>query len=226
VSSFVGKYSLDGLFVGDDFPFQVRSLLRARGPDGGHLLAEDRILMRHYAFHTSPDSPFTEQPFLSGRNVAFQWDGRLDNREELSVVLGRSDKVCGDVEYISAAYDRWGDVFVQHIRGDYALCIWDRGKRKILLARDPIGTRPLYYATDKHYLYWSSEIGALVHLLGNSLEIDDAYVAGYLTSTEELDGSPYKTIKAVHPGGLALFSPEGASVSIFWSYSAIACGED
>jgi asparagine synthase (glutamine-hydrolysing) len=66
-------------------------------------------------------------------------------------------------------------------------------------------------------VYWSSEIAAVIHMAVQSLEINKAYIAGYLTSTEELEVTPYQGIKSVPPGHAVVFSGHSVAQYRFWT---------
>ena len=67
-----------------------------------------------------------------------------------------------DTEVIVHAYEEWGDDFLLRLNGIFGLSIWDERKKRLLLARDPFGVKPLYYYTDGKRLLWGSEIKAIL----------------------------------------------------------------
>ncbi|HEU4692440.1 MAG TPA: asparagine synthase-related protein, partial [Vicinamibacterales bacterium] len=76
-------------------------------------------------------------------------DGRLDARDALLSALGQKDvplSYASDVTLIIAAYETWGTGFVSKLLGDFALCLWDSRRRRLICARDHFGVKPLYYA--------------------------------------------------------------------------------
>jgi asparagine synthase (glutamine-hydrolysing) len=218
MSAFAGKYGFDGAPAAGGFTAAIHDFLRRRGPDNCDSKALGQVYVACCTFDTAPETGIEVQPFVFMRQLVIAWDGRLDNREELRHLLGVPKGPHGDLEYIAQAYAKWSTEFLKYVKGDYALCLWDSREQRLLLARDPFGTRPLYYASDKRFLYWSSEIAAVVHMAGkNLMEIDDAYVAGYLTSTEELERTPYQAIKSVPPGYAVVFSANSVSKHRFWA---------
>ena len=83
-------------------------------------------------------APPTDQPAW----VAVAADCRLDNRRELIARLGLGTGLT-DAQVLGAAYVRWGDAFVGQLLGDFAVVVVDRRRSRVLLARDPLGLRPL-----------------------------------------------------------------------------------
>ena len=70
------------------------------------------------------------------------WDGRIDARDDLCRALGLPTST-SDVDLVALAFDRWGDDAPARIVGDFALAVWDEGRRRLVLARDRFGVRPL-----------------------------------------------------------------------------------
>src|SRR5580765_4559602 len=132
MSAFAGKYSFDGCPVNDNFPSDLTKILQARGPDNNRTITISPVAMTCCTFHTTPESCFESQPFISAIG-ALTWDGRLHNRDEVQSIFKLSGETQGDLAFISAAYEKWGEDFLGHVVGDYALCIWDSGNRKLLL---------------------------------------------------------------------------------------------
>lgn len=217
MSVFVGAFNTDHQKGVLHLAPETHALLRRLGPDGHSHRASDHVTFGHYAFHAVPESRLEKQPFKSASGVLIAWDGRLDNRHELQKLLDLDDESRADVHYLCAAYDKWGHEFAQYLRGDYACSLWDGQAQRLLLMRDPFGTRPLYYGSRGEVYYWSSEIAVVVHLIGKaSIEIDDAYVAGFLTSTEEWERTPYVGIKSVPPGSVTSISASNVETKTFW----------
>ena len=101
------------------------------------------------------------------------WDGRLwitfngeiynfgELREELRA-LGHAFRTDSDCEVIPHAYEQWGLDFVQRLRGMFAIALWDSERARLVLARDRLGKKPLYYAHAGGGLLYASEPAALL----------------------------------------------------------------
>jgi asparagine synthase (glutamine-hydrolysing) len=193
-------------------------LLASRGPDGGGQALSGSTGMLYRAFHTTKESRYEQQPLVSRSGEILTWDGRLDNRSELAVQLDMSvNATLTDVAIVAACYQKWGTEFLTHLIGDYAIALWDPNLRVLLFARDPIGTRPLFYQSDGKRVLWSSEISALVSLLGSGVDLDEEYVASFLVSEADPTRSPYKGIFPVPPGNIVLLRNKHFQVRRFWS---------
>jgi asparagine synthase (glutamine-hydrolysing) len=142
----------------------------------------------------------------------------LDNREELLACL--RDEIPGvqtDVAIVMAAYNTWGLDSLPKLIGDFALSLYDSRKRTLVLARDAIGSRTLFYHISKHKVTWSSELKAILLFSGGPPDIDDEYVAQFLVRSPAPDRSPYRTIKPVPPGHAVVIREAKVHVKRFWS---------
>ena len=154
-----------------------------------------------FDFHNAPVSGAEAEPFRSRSGHSLAWNGRLDNPDDLlSHFPGGLNGDTSDVALVMAAYLKWGDDFLSRIVGDFVLSLYDPRSRTLLLARDPFGTRTLYYSLNDERVVWSSTLEELIVTAGIDPEVDDDYVAGYLALHPEMSLSPYKNISAVIPG--------------------------
>ena len=141
------------------------------------------------------------EPLRTRSGHVLAWSGRLDNRDDLvSHFAGGLEGDTSDVALVMAAYLKWGDDFLSRIVGDFVLSLYDARSRTVFLARDPFGTRTVYYSLNEERVVWSSTLEALIVAAGINPEVDDDYVAGYLALHPEMSLSPYKKISAVVPG--------------------------
>ncbi|MBT6116903.1 MAG: asparagine synthetase B, partial [Rhodospirillaceae bacterium] len=146
---------------------RVRDSMLVRGPDdaGDWLCKSDRVGMGHRRLAIIDPSPAGHQPMVlrpDGPVVTF--NGEIYNfralREEL-VSQGRDLRTQSDTEVLLHLYDRDGAGMVEHLRGMFTFVIWDPARRGALLARDPFGIKPLYYADDGRTLRTASTVKAL-----------------------------------------------------------------
>ncbi len=193
-------------------PYLVSRLwfgLMDRGPDGGDVAIDGSVGLCYRAFHTNRESRLESQPFVSGNGSVLAFDGRIDNREELIAKIGGLRQDITDVEIIIAAFLKWGDDFAEHVVGEFALALWDLHRRRLLLARDHIGTRTLYFYKDEERLIFSSELEPLLDAADVPLEIDDEYIAGYLIYDPEPHLTPYKHVHSVKPFHVISIAKDG-----------------
>jgi asparagine synthase (glutamine-hydrolysing) len=135
-----------------------------RGPDAMNFFEEDRLALGHRRLSiidlsTAADQPFTDP---SGRYVMV-FNGEIYNYREVKLLLpDHPFHTTSDTEVLLAAYLTWGADFLEHMRGMFALAIWDRQEKTLFLARDRMGVKPLYYYNDGNCLVFASEIRAIL----------------------------------------------------------------
>jgi asparagine synthase (glutamine-hydrolysing) len=150
------------------------------------------------------------------RTEMLHWDGRLDNRDDL--LLRLRDSLQGETsnEAIARnAYERWGTDGLVHLIGDWSLVIRDRINRTTVLASDFAGVRPLYYYVQAGRVLWSSNLQSLVEAT-NISDLDEQYIAGFLTVGGYPNRTPYKGIYSVPPGHAVCVSADQTSIRRFW----------
>lgn len=90
--------------------------------------------------------------------AAAAFDGRIDNSNDLQRALGRRDlRHCDTARVALLCYEKWGDDFCDRIIGDYACAIWDAQRRRLVMAVDPGGLRPLSYWLGQEEILFASE---------------------------------------------------------------------
>ena len=151
------------------------------------------------------------------RVEVLHWDGRLDNRDDL--LLRLRDSLKGDTDNTAIAraiYERWGVDGLVHLIGDWSVVIRDRANGSTVLASDFAGVRPLYYHVDRGHVLWSSRLETLVALTEIS-DLDEQYIAGFLTCGGYPNHTPYKGIYSVPPGHAVCVSSERTVIRRFWT---------
>jgi asparagine synthase (glutamine-hydrolysing) len=117
------------------------------------------------------------------------FDGRLDNRRELGGSLAIDDpasETMSDASLADACYRRFGETFVSRLNGDFSFALWDESKLQLVLARDLIGVRPLYYWSSDKMFIAASEIKSILAHPEVSIEPDEEGLADAL-----LGGNPH-----------------------------------
>jgi asparagine synthase (glutamine-hydrolysing) len=223
--------AIGGVFNFHDKPIHGELVTRLwtglsdRGPDGGDVVFDRVVGLCYRAFNTNRESRLETQPFVRDGYVLVL-DGRIDNREELierlGGLLGGKNEITTDVEIVMAAFLKWGDEFPTFIVGEFALALWDRRNRRLLLARDHIGARTLYFHLNEERLIFSSELEPLIAAASITLEVNDEYIAGYLIYDPEPHLTPYKHFHAVRPFHLVSIGNDGQlRTSPYWSLNGV-----
>src|SRR5206468_6484292 len=125
-----------------------------------------------------------------------------------------------DVEIVGAAYEKWGANCLAKLIGDWALSIWNPRERSVLLAKDPIGTKHLYYSMAKDHVAWSTILDPLVLYAGRTFEICEEYIAGWFAISvfPAAHLTPYVGIHAVPPSSSVLLRPGKQTVRKYWDF--------
>jgi asparagine synthase (glutamine-hydrolysing) len=214
-----GTWNFDGKPIDRDYLEKVSPLLAPYGPDGASSYSKGNISILYRAFHTTKESRRESQPHATSSGAFVTWDGRLDNRAELVRRLG--DLVTAhstDVEIVSAAYEYWWEECFAMLIGDWALSIWNPHTRSLILAKDPIGTRHLYYSFDDKEVSWSTILDPLVLLAGKSFALCEEYIAGWLSFFPATHLTPYVGIHSVPPSSSVLIRPGKHTVNKYWDF--------
>src|SRR5215472_452577 len=159
--------------------------LRHRGPDDEGIWTEDRAGLAHARLSIIDLSPAARQPMPSAdQTVWITYNGEIYNfmeiRRELSA-LGYSFRSRSDTEVIVNGWHAWGPRIFSRLRGMFALAIWDRRSQRLILARDRVGKKPLYFARTAEVVLFGSEIKALLNWPGFPRMPDLSAIDRYLT---------------------------------------------
>src|SRR4051794_33688987 len=145
MSAQAGIWNRDSSPISRDSLSGLRQALERYGPDGESIVSKGSVAVLHRAFQTTQDSQDEQQPYWSQKGALVTWNGRLDNRDQLILELGTLCDGNTDVEVIAEAFDRWGEDCFRRLVGDWAISIWNPQANELLLARDYIGVKQMFY---------------------------------------------------------------------------------
>ena len=172
--------------------------------------------------HAEPpwDDGWESRCSTSPEGVICVWDGRLDNRAELPVPDVACDAIGPpDSAYALDAYRRRSVAGFRDLIGDWSLAIWDPRSRSVVLASDFAGVRPLHYHLTPSRLLWSTSLADLIRWTGVN-EIDEEYVATFLTQGSSPHRTPYRGIYPVPPGNAVTVHASRVTKEAFWRLPA------
>jgi asparagine synthase (glutamine-hydrolysing) len=219
VSVQFGRWNIDGMAVSLDDLKQAERTLAPYGPDGGKEYIKDNVGMLYRALHITRESRKETQPHVAPSGIVLTWDGRLDNRVELVRELGDGASMdATDVQIVALAFDEWGTACFARLIGDWALSLWDPGSRFLILAKDPIGARHLYYARDQKQIVWSTILDPLVLLSRRRFAVNEEYVAGWLSLNPAAHLTPYAGVHSVPPCSFVQLRAEAHSIRKYWDF--------
>ena len=219
MSAQFGKCNFDGKPVDSQELDRARSVLAPYGPDAEGIFCNSNVGIIYRAFYTTHESRLEKQPHVASSGVVTTWDGRLDNRSDLIHELAgelRDDST--DLSLVTAAYERWGTECFAKLAGDWALSVWNPGERSLILAKDPIGTRHLYYSIDKNQITWSTILDPLVLFAGHAFVLCEEYIAGWLAFFPATYLTPYAGILSVPPSSFVLLRPGRHTIHKYWDF--------
>lgn len=194
--------------------------LQHRGPDdsGGFLDAGIGMVMRRLAVI---DVQHGQQPiFNEDQTIAVVFNGEIYNYHELQgplVEKGHRFTTASDTETIVHLYEEYGYDFVQHLHGMFAVAIWDGRKQELILARDRLGVKPLYYFSDPDRLCFGSEIKAILQDNLVPRRIDAAAIHQLLTLGHVLPPlTCFQDIRELPPASLLVYKQGNAEIRSYW----------
>lgn len=179
-----GIVRIDGGPAGGELLRAMTSALAHRGPDGDGFFCEGPVGLGHRRLAII-DLATGDQPMASddGSSVII-FNGEIYNFRELRRELegrGATFRTSSDTEVILRAYEAWGVECLPRLRGMFAFAVWDKAQRRLFLARDRVGIKPLVYAWDGRRLLFGSEIKALLEDAAVPRELDWEALRDFLT---------------------------------------------
>jgi asparagine synthase (glutamine-hydrolysing) len=171
-----GRYHQVALPADPSWGGRADALLAHRGPDGsGHYL-DERCELVHRRLALIDLSPTGAQPMANeDGGVWVVCNGEIYNHRELRSELRRRGHVfrgTSDTEVLVHLYEEHGAEMVNHLRGMFAFAVYDRARRRLVLARDPFGIKPLYYARHDGQWVFASEMKAILALRDFQPQLD------------------------------------------------------
>jgi len=175
-----------------------------RGPDGEGFYSDSEIALGHRRLSiidlTTGDQPI----FNEDQSIAIVFNGEIYNYRELRKELikkGHRFQTTGDTEVIVHLYEERGIDCVRELNGMFAFAIWDARQHQLFLARDPLGEKPLYYASSGRRFMFASELKALLRAgVRREIEataLDDYLAYGYVPAPRTIYDSVFK-LPAAH----------------------------
>jgi asparagine synthase (glutamine-hydrolysing) len=204
--------------VGADALRRLAGRLAHRGPDGEGVWDGGQVVLAHRRLVVIDPSPAANQPMADarGRGV-LAYNGELYNDAELRSELtgaGWEFRSASDTETVLAALRTWGEPGLERLRGMYALAYYDPGSRRLLLARDPLGIKPLYWTRHQDRIAFASEPAPLLNLGWRPTRPDPVTVSAYLTTIRTTLGERtlFEGVQTLEPGGRLAINLGGATL--------------
>jgi asparagine synthase (glutamine-hydrolysing) len=210
-----GLVSLNGAPVDRSVLDEMNAALFHRGPDSEGVFVENGtgIAARRLAIIdlATGDQPLSNED----GSVTVVQNGEIYNYRELRDELvgkGHRFRTQGDTEVLAHLYEEHGPGFADRLRGMFAIAIWDANRRRLVLARDRFGIKPLYYRLTGDSLSFASELKALLRQPGFSREVDlDALEAFLAFSFVPAPLSIFRDVRKLPPGSTLVWDEDAGS---------------
>jgi asparagine synthase (glutamine-hydrolysing) len=213
MSGICGLIRFDGSPVRDSDLDRMAAALAHRGPDRTRKHRSGSVGIAHLLRRVTHEDLHDEQP-LATPHAVLASDLRLDNRQDLAAQLdvdAHALRELADSALLLRAYARWGENCAEHLIGDFAFAIWDARKKKLVLGRDHMGQRQIFYYRVAGLFAFASETRALHALPEVPRVLSEAHLARHLfyyrgggqggTTFEGIFALPGATIMVIHADG-------------------------
>ncbi len=198
--------------------------MRRRGPDGNGTFADPYCVLLHTRLAIIDPLRGAQPMYLqwAGEDYIISYNGELYNTQEVRDVLkqlGHTFVTHSDTEVVLHAYAQWGEHSLQRLNGIYAFAIWEQKKRRLFLARDRMGVKPLFYMIHGNGFLFASEIKTILAYPTVKAEIDAQGAAEILLlGPGRTPGcGVLKGINELKPGCCAYFENGKLSVKQYWT---------
>src|SRR6185437_9670223 len=197
--------------------------MASRGPDAGGVWCAEHAAIGHRRLSVI-DLPCGTQPMRApgAGDVVLTFSGEIYNFTELRQELiahGHAFTTRSDTEVLLHSYLQWGRDCVRHLNGMFAFGLWDGRRQELLLARDRLGVKPLYYAARPDGVLFGSEPKAILAHPEFRAEIDDEGLAELFSQigTKTPGHGIYRGLAELRPGTIAVVGRDGLRTFSYWA---------
>jgi asparagine synthase (glutamine-hydrolysing) len=198
----------------------MRDIISHRGPDDDGLYVDGQAALGHRRL-SIVDLAAGHQPLSNeDESIWIVFNGEIYNHAAIRLELesaGHEYRTRSDTETIVHAYEEWGDACVERLRGMFAFAIWDAPRRRLLLARDRLGVKPLYWTLVAGRLLFASEIKSILQSGLVKAEADESKLPEQL-STRSLAGPDtlFRGIRRLMPGHVLIYQDGHVQIRRYW----------
>ena len=217
-----GILNLDGRGVERAVLQRMNAALAHRGPDAGETWTDAAVGFAHRRLAIRDLTEAGRQPMSdpAGR-ITVTYNGEIYNEAELRTELERDFGTvfrshC-DTELLPAGYLAWGDALFSRLEGIFAIGLWDSVNKRLILARDSIGTKPLFFSQVGSTVRFASEIKGILADPSHPREFDAEGLHRFLAmGYVGPDATTMRHIRQVEPGSLTIYENGVESSRRFW----------
>ena len=223
-----GIYNMNGDgIIAKEVVQRMADTLVHRGPDDEGFFIEGPIGLGHRRLSIIDIKSGHQPIFNEDRSVAIVFNGEIYNHHELRAELeaqGHLYRTNSDTESIIHAYEQFENGFETHLTGMFAFAIWDARRSRLVLSRDRLGIKPLYYTIHRNRLVFASEIKAILTVEGIDRRVDQEALDAFLT-LRYVPGpkTMFKDIFKLQPGHTLTAQDGHVTIRPYWD---LTFGED
>jgi asparagine synthase (glutamine-hydrolysing) len=202
--------------------------LAHRGPDDQGIFVEDQVGLGHRRLSIIDLSPSGHQPMASlDERFVIVFNGEIYNYRDLKSQLeqlGHRFRSSSDTEVILAGFQQWGRTILAKLNGIFALALWDRHEKRLLVARDRLGVKPFYFHRDASCFIFGSEIKSLLALRDIPRQVDIQGLHEFLYFGNCLGSTTlFRGIQRLEPGAwMELAGDDTVAQGTFWTHEEIS----
>lgn len=209
----------------------MTATLSRRGPDAQGCWLSPRAALGHRRLIViDPEGGTQPMIYQAGaQTYALTYNGELYNFRELRSELesrGHVFRTRSDTEVLLHAYREWGEECVHHFNGIFAFGLWDEQKQQLLLARDHLGVKPLFYAQRGSAFLFGSELKALLAHPEVKAEIDTTGLAELFGFRRALGSGVFRHVQELRAGHLLTVTPQRTRITRYWNLQSALHPDD
>jgi len=223
-----GEMRFDGQTPQLDLLTKMMNRLARRGPDDSGHFVQESVVLGHRRLAIIDLSQQAHQPMIDPVNdLVIVFNGTIYNYRELRhQLIQQGQQFCstGDTEVILKAYAVWGTDCVTRLQGMFAFALWDRRQKHLLLARDRLGIKPLYFCHTPSFLRFASTLPALLAAGDVNTDIDPIALHHHLTlhAVVPAPRTLLQGIRKLEPATTLMVTAQGKmTVKRYWQLSAL-----
>lgn len=198
-------------------------LINHRGPDGQGVMIDDHIGLGH-ARLSIIDIDGGRQPIHNeDKTIWVIFNGEIFNYIELTRELkarGHHFYTQTDTEVIVHLYEEYGEGFVDHLNGQFAIALWDSTNRRLLLVRDRPGIHPLFYAVNDNKLYFGSEVKSVIRGIGTAPRLNVEALDELMTFWAPVPPKTlFQGVESLEPGKMLVIEQGRIQKKTYWEWA-------
>ncbi len=202
---------------------QMLSMIKHRGPDESGIFYDNQVCFGNVrlsiidiASGQQPISDIDERYWIVFNGEIFNY---IELREELKA-KGCKFRTNSDTEVLLNLFIEYGISCLQKLNGQFVFAIWDRNKKELIIARDRVGIRPLFYTNTNDSLVFASEIKAILEHPSVNVTLNPQTLAEVFTMWTPLPGKTiFNEISELEPGNYMIIKDQAVSKKCFWELS-------